>query len=213
MTAAPLSDRERRMVAGAAVLLTAAMLIRFVVTPVAGAVATARAEREREEHALARERALLDEAQGYTRQVAELGDRYRRATPRLLEGASPAAAQAALAAQLEAAAAALAVLLTRLEPLPPRSSARATTALPLRVEGEAELADVLTLWAVLQAGPRLIDLEDASLRVRSARTPTNRETAVAASAIEFQFTAVGFVRALPRSEAPAHRSPEPGGQP
>ncbi|MET0398232.1 MAG: GspMb/PilO family protein, partial [Longimicrobiaceae bacterium] len=133
---------------------------------------------------LAQERTLLAGARAYRGEFGAVGARFLAGIPRLLPGATAAAAHAALARRVDRVAAEGSVLVTRLEPLAVRSPGHGYVALPLQVEGESDLEGLLGVLAALESGPTLVHLEALSVE-RRGRTGTGEELA-------FRFTAVGF---------------------
>ena len=86
------------------------------------------------------------------------------------------------------------VLLTRLEPLPAEEEGNGLVGLPLRVEGETDLEGLLTVLHLLDAGSKLVRVENLRVHGRRAVAVDGPEV------LSFEFVARGFSLAQSESQ-------------
>jgi len=195
-----LSSRDRRaLLLGAAVLASGVgwtAMVKPYIRAVREVSSTLAAERE----LLNRELRLLAAADQYPAEVEQAGARLLDVATRLFGGEKQAAASAGLIQYLQEGAGTGPALLTRLEPLPAEEEGNGLIGLPLSVEGETDLEGLLTVLHLLDAGPKLVRVENLRVQGRRAVAVDGPEV------LSFVFVARGF--SLAESESQDARSTE-----
>jgi hypothetical protein len=191
---AKLSSRDRRAVLLGAVVLASGVAWAAIVKPYLRTVREVSVRLAAERELLDREMRLLAAAAEYPAAVEQSGARLLDVAPRLFGGENHTVASAGVIRYVQEGAATGPALLTRLEPLPAEDEGEGLVGLPLRVEGETDLEGLLTLLHLLDAGPKLVRVED--LRVQGRRAVTGDGPEV----LDFEFVVRGF--ALPDSGTP-----------
>ncbi len=205
-----LAPRDRRAIAWGGTILVPALAWTLVASPYLSALGEAKATLEQDRALLRREMELLAESAGYRRAFDDGAEKLLAAAPRLMGGDDDGAAGAAVAGYLRRLARMGGVHVTRLEPGPSRDAGGGVTALPVGVSGESDLEGLLTLLQMLEAGPKLVDVDElrieASGNVAASAAPGTAYggqpfyTPVGVPAeqpevITFRFTATGFTLA------------------
>lgn len=211
-----LSERDRRAVTWGGAILVPALAWALVVSPYLAALGEARAGLEQDRALLRREMELLAGSAGYRRAFEDGAEKLLAAAPRLMGGDDDGAAGAAVAGYLRRLARMGGVHVTRLEPAPSRDAGGGVTALPVGVSGEADLEGLLTLLQMLEAGPKLVNVDELRIEA-SGNSAAGAAPATAyggqpfytpagvpaeqPEVITFRFTATGFTLARPAAEA------------
>lgn len=158
-----LSPRDRRAVLAGALVLAPGLAWAFAARPYLDAVADARDRVHTGRALLAREQALLAEADSFPARFETGAGLLMAAAPRLLGGEDDGEAGAALAGYVRRLAGLSRTHLVRLEPSVTRDAGGGLTALPLEVSGEGDLEGILTLVELLETGPKLVHVQGLSL--------------------------------------------------
>lgn len=189
MNAKTLSSRDRRaFLLGGLVMIAGAVWV-LGVRPYYSLL------REVSDH-LAAERALLQREMGVLAGVDDYplvlergAQLLSRVGPSLFTGETSGVASAAFAQYLQESARVRRVFITRVDPDPTESVGADINALPLRVQGETDLEGLLTLLDHLEKGPKLVNVEELTIRnvARGGRTATSDM-----EILSFTFTARGY---------------------
>lgn len=189
-----LAPRDRRALLVGGPVLAAGLAWVLGVAPALGALQRATAQLAAERDLLERETALLAAVPRFEAARAAGSAQLLQAARRLFGGADERVAGTDLAQYLQAGASASRVLLTRVDPAPPREAGPGLLALALRVQGESDLQGVLTLLYSLESGLRLVRIDDLRLQAPRGRTAA---AADAPEVLHVQFTATGYMLAQP----------------
>lgn len=157
-------DRDRRAIRLGALALLPALAWVFSVSPWLDAVGDRRSRLEARRSLLRAEHDLLAARERYPEAVRAAAARLQAAAPSLLDSRSRGVATAGLTQFVEDRAAASRVRLTATEPRPTRRLDARLVAVPLRVEGQTDLQGVLGFLESLEAGPKLLQVEDLRIR-------------------------------------------------
>lgn len=184
-----LSPRDRRAVLLGALFLLPAAGWFWIARPFVRSLDQASARLSTERELLSREEALIAQAVTFPAAWEQGSERLVEVAPRLFVGDNPAVASAELAHYLQAGAQSSRVLLTQIEPGTPEEAGTGLIAVPLHVEGETDLEGLLSMLHGLEAGVRLVRVEDLTvqgLRTTAAISPEEPQV------LSFSFRATGF---------------------
>jgi len=185
-----LSARDRRALLLGGLILGPALLWALVAAPYLRAVSYASERLIAERELLRREVELLATADEDPAALEVGAERLLEVAKRLVGGENPAVANAAHAQYLQTVARDSRVLITRMEPLAAEEAGIGLVALPLRVQGETDLEGLMTLLHSLEAGSKLVSVEN--LRIQGLRTAAAAGSADA-EVLTFEFTTSGFM--------------------
>jgi type II secretory pathway component PulM len=163
-----LNARDRRALRLGAALLLCAAFVRFGGLPLVAALSESRSAFQRETALLNREYRLLRDARALPARFDTAANEYLSLATALLPGSTADEIIAHLAARVERIAARSPVLLTRIEQITADADTSGIEAYRLRVEGEGDLEGILSVVAALEAGPRLLRVDDLSLHTRNS---------------------------------------------
>lgn len=196
-----LTARDRRALSIGAAVGALALAWTLLVAPFARTVQDVQDRLDANRPLLRRELEMLAAADRYPVALAE-GERVlRQAAPHLLGETSRGSASAALAGYLRARAREADVLVTEMAPLEDSAAAEGgLAAVSLRAEGRGDLEGVLTLLESLEAGPKLVRVDQLEI---DAAEPTAEAATAAESngagrqSLTFRFVLTGYAPAAP----------------
>jgi hypothetical protein len=201
--------REKRVILVGFAVLGIGLLVRMLALPYLERVRNAEALLARERERLAQERALVRSTATYRVAFDSLGTRWLSMLPQMMRGGSPIVVQAALSRQVDEAARAALVQLSRVELLPARAAGTGLVAMSLRLEGESDFEGFLTLLSRLEAGPTVFHIDELEVRGREQPGIEGIAGGGGITVVSFRFTVTGF--ALRGGEvAKTSRGPAPG---
>ena len=154
----------RAAVAASALLL----LIKLVLLPYVRAVQNARAELAESAASLADEKAFIHTARLLPARIETAIEMERSQMPGVVDGATPAAAQARLAEIVDSTADTAHVTLDVLQPLPVRDGPAGITTIPLHIEAESDLHGILTMLASFETRPLILAIDNLVMERRNA---------------------------------------------
>ena len=215
-----LTPRDRKAITWGAAVLVPALAWTMVVSPYLDALGEAKTRLEQDRATLEREMEVLSEAADYRRAFDDGAEKLLAAAPRLMGGDDDGAASAAVAGYLRRLARMGGAHVTRVEPGPSRDAGGGVTALPVGVSGESDLEGLLTFLQMLEAGPKLVDVDELRIEASGSGAPAGIGTAAGGQpfytpigptgapveqpeVISFRFTATGFTLAQPAKKAGA----------
>lgn len=204
-----LSNRDRRALLLGGLVLGPALLWVLVAAPYLRAVTYASEKLIAERELLRREVELLATADEYPAALEAGAERLLEVATRLVGGENPAVASAAHAQYLQTVARDSRVLITRMEPITAEEAGTGVVALPLRVQGETDLEGLMMLLHSLEAGSKLVSVEN--LRIQGLRTAAAAGSADA-EVLTFEFTSSGFMLVEPEVPLPGAPVENEGGQ-
>ncbi|MFN2567813.1 MAG: type II secretion system protein GspM [Gemmatimonadaceae bacterium] len=190
-----LAPGDRRALLIGLVVAAPMAIWMLVATPYLHAVQETRSRLEASRDLLARERRLLAGAKRYPVVLAEGKTRLAAVAGRLFEGDNESVASAGLATHLRQHARASRVLISELKSAPAERAGNGLTAVSLHVTGESDLEGLLTFLRSLEAGAKLVhvdQLEIESAQPAAAPGPTPGASAGGAEVLSFQLTVKGF---------------------
>jgi hypothetical protein len=188
------SSRDRRALLLGAAVLASGVCWTAIVRPYFQALQGVSSALTAERDLLDRELRLLAGADQYAAEFEQAGARLLDVATRLFGGENNAVASAGLIRYLQEGAGTGPALLTRLEPLPAEEEGNGLVGLPLRVEGETDLEGLLTVLHLLDAGSKLVRVENLRVQGRRAVAVDGPEV------LSFEFVARGFSLAESESQ-------------
>lgn len=160
-----LTPRDRRALWLGAITLSAALLWRAVVLPVASSVAQAEARAEAAAGLLAREHAIVRDAPAVPARLAAVRRQFDSVTTRLFVANDTVGAQQALIGALRSAASRAGLTEFRAESAPATAPAGGLLALQMELRGRASTRALAAWLAALERSERLVMIERLDVAV------------------------------------------------
>jgi Type II secretion system (T2SS), protein M subtype b len=160
------------MVAAGALVSVVALLAAWVVLPFARRWQDREATIAAEQVRLGQLRALVQSQAGVQRRLDALQQARRQLRRRLLTGSTPALAASDLQTLLQSYADSSRVSLDRVDPVadPGATSAHGLPIIPVRLSGQGDIYGLTALLNRLQAGEKLLAIDEISLNVVNGGT-------------------------------------------
>lgn len=206
-----LEPADRRALGLGALVLVPALLFARVVLPIVGGVTEARAAVVDERRLLARELALLGQAERYPDALSDADARLRKGAERLFAGPDDYAAAAALASYVGDAARRSRVVVEQVEARDGSTPGDGLVTLTVELRARGDLQGVLELLRRLERGPRLVRVEELSVQRLGAAPVAGEGDDGSARDLVFVATVRGYAAA--RQVAVAGADGHNGGAP
>ncbi|HEX6369722.1 MAG TPA: type II secretion system protein GspM [Longimicrobium sp.] len=182
-----MSPRDRRALTLGGAVLVPALLFALVVRPLAGGVDETRERVREQRELLARERGLVAQAAEYPSRLRRAEAALRAEGPRLFRGIDGLAAASALEEYVSDAADRNRVSVRQSESRDGEPVGEGITALQVDLQGEGDLRGILSLLRALDAGTRLVRVEQLAIQARGAGED---------APLSFSLTAVGYAMSV-----------------
>lgn len=193
MTWSALGERDRRVILLGIAVLALGAVVRMVWLPYFGRLREAEMAVVQEAGALRKERALVRAARTYRVAFDFAGERWLSMIPQLMRGESIASVQASLSQEIDDAARQASAYVSRIELLPPHPAGSGLVGIPMRLEGESDYEGLLSLLAVLEAGPTTLHVRDLEVRGREQTVGGGMGSGPEITVLSFRFSVTAFV--------------------
>lgn len=188
---ASLSPRDRRALRIGALIAVPVMVFTLVLRPYFHALSDARERLVSERELLAREQAVLADADRYPPVIADATSALRGEGPRLFRGVDDLAAASALEGYVADQASRHRVMVERSESRSAGETSAGLVTVQADFQATGDLQGILSFLRALETGSRLVRVERLGIERRVAATPDEEVLSLSATAQGFSLVAPG----------------------